>query len=288
MITTIFPLAAGAAVRLYLTPPPGVLHWRVLRKAGRTAEISDADDKRATVVADRSEDQCILDYLGLMNGQAYTWRAFYLLPDSSWRASPQMAATPEATYQEGGTDVVRMLRERVDVGMVAEVKRGNLKPASGEVPVITAPFIGSGEVTLPLVSVHFDAAQPVERTLGDELACIGGGDDDLTVGEGWLASHTLSISAASLNADERQALRQAILRILLANTDVFAAAGLVTPSWSWRDNERLPDREGGAVLFTADFTFTCIAPVLVTHELAAIRDVLVFPNPYNQEPTRGA
>lgn len=286
MSITARPLPAGNAVRLYLTPPLGTLHWRVLRMEGTDTNIPTHDHRQAVVVADHADERSILDFTGLLNDLPYTWRAFYQQSNGEWLASEPTTTTPRAIYQEGGTDVQDFLRERIGLGIAVEIKRGTLKPAANRIPVITAPFVGTEDPVLPAISVHFDNGRPSDRFIGDTMGIGADGDGYLDT-DGFLSRQNLTISVCSLNADERRAIRQAVLRILEANLEVMAGAGITLPEWSWADMEALPDtQKGGGPLFYANFPFSCIAPTVVLHQVGALRDTLVTATAYNMEPPR--
>lgn len=286
MSITARPLPAGNAARLYLTPPLGALHWRVLRMEGTNTNIPTHDYRQAVVVADHADERSILDFTGLLNDQPYTWRAFYQQSNGEWLPSEPVTATPRAIYQEGGTDLQDFLRERIGLGLAVEIKRGTLKPKDGRIRVITAPFVGTEDPKLPAVSVHFDNGRPSDRFIGDTMG-IGADSGGHLDSDGFLSRQNLTISVCSENADERRAIRQALLRILEANLEVMAGAGIMLPEWAWADMEAMPDaQKGGVPLFYANFSFSAVAPTVVLHQMAALRDTLVAVTPYNMEPPR--
>lgn len=137
MIAAVLPLAVGNAVRLILAPPAGTVGTRVLR---RTADsFTGPDDQGAVVVLDASADT-VLDTTGLVNGIPYFYRAWHRTPAGAWIATPSVSCTPASTYTDESTDPQTVVRERLGLGLAAEIKRGLLKPASGKIPVLTTPF----------------------------------------------------------------------------------------------------------------------------------------------------
>lgn len=261
MINAIRPLSAGAALRLWLSPPAGALWWRVLRRSAGT--ITGPTDADAVVVADRTTEESILDFAGLVDGIEHAYQAFYWT-GAAFVASDVATGTPESTWGDGGFDVQVLLRERIDMHMAEEVRRATLIPGSGRIPVVTAPFSSIEDITFPTVSVYFASGEPGERAIGEDFP--GGALDPETgmgtESEGWLQRVSLQVSAVSLNSDERLALRRALLRAVQANLPVFDEAGFVQVSFSQKDSEQFS--ENNAPLFFSHGTFTCLAPAFVT------------------------
>lgn len=274
MINTIRPLPAGSALRLFLTPPTGAQWWRVLRRSA--GAITGPDDAGAVVVADESTEESVLDFTGLVDGIEYTYQAFYWT-GAAFEASATNTGTPDATYASGSPDPQTLLRERLELALAVEVKRGTLKPRSGAVPVITAPFSAPENITFPSVSVYFQSGEPGERVVGEivfpDAYDAGGGI--YTEHEGWLSRVTLQVTAVSLNSDERIALRRALERAIIANLPVFNEAGLVQVAFSQQDREQYA--ENNTPLYFAGGTFTCLAPAFVTGTADDIADVTINP-----------
>lgn len=274
MINTIRPLPAGSALRLFLTPPTGAQWWRVLRRSA--GAITGPDDAGAVVVADKCTDETLLDFTGLVDGFEYSYQAFYW-NGAAFDASAVKMAEPSATFQSGAPDVQMLVRERLELALAVEVKRGTLKPHAGSIPVLTAPFASIENITFPAVSVYFQSGEPGERAIGEIVfpdaydAAAGA----YTEHEGWLARVTLQITAVSLNSDERIALRQALTRAIAANLPVFDEAGMTLVVFSQQDREQFT--ENAASLYFAGGTFTCLAPIFVTGEADDIADVTINP-----------
>lgn len=273
MISLARPLSVGNAIRLWLTPPAAAQWWRVLRRS--SGAISGPNDPNAAVVTDLSREESLLDSEGLENGTAYTYQAFYWT-GSAFEASATVAVTPAATYSGDRPSAQEIVRERLDLGLRVEVARGTLKPASGSIPVVTAPHVLAEGITFPCVSVHFDTEDPEHRGIGEiVLADERNTDGRWIEHDGWLASTRLSIVGVSLNGDERIALRKAIKRVILANLPVFAAAGMTLPTLRLRDTEGLG--EDNATQYRVNGTFDFVEPAFVTDEAPAITDVTVSP-----------
>lgn len=274
MINTIRPLPAGSALRLFLTPPVGAQWWRVLRRSSGT--IAGPDDAGAVVVADQSTEESILDFAGLVDGIEHTYQAFYW-NGAAFVPSATKIGEPAATYAAGGSDVQVLVRERLELALAVEVKRGALKPHAGSIPVLTAPFASPEHITFPAVSVYFSSGEQADRAIGE---LVFPDAQDATTGtytehEGWLDRVTLQVSAVSLNADERMALRQALKRAIQANLPVFNEVGMTLVTFSQQDREQFS--ENAAPLYFTTGTFTCLAPAFVTGTADEIADVTINP-----------
>ena len=273
MITNTMAPSVGNALRLFITPPAGAVYWRVLR---RTADaFVGATDAGAVVVADECTDNAVLDVTGLVNGTPYYYRD-YAWNGLAWLDPGQSAsATPSTSYTGETIDPQGIVRERVSLGMAAEVSAGRLKPTTGTIPVFTAPFAMAEHLTFPAVSVHMDATSPGARFIGEVLAPD---DADLSSGiitetEGWLARMTLTVSGVSLNPDERIALRLALRRVVLANLPIFDHNGKVEIEFSQNDTEEFS--ENNAPLYFTRGTLTFLAPAFVQDTVAPIVSVTV-------------
>lgn len=269
MIARIQPLAAGNALRIFLEVPAGALKLRLLRKVSDT--FSGHDDAEALVVADELH-AAPLDTNALLNGTLYHYRAYYFVA-GSWVPSQSVSAVPASTYADQGGDVLSLLRDRLDLGLQAEVVNGALTHDQGHIKVLTAPPVFEDTVW-PLVTVHLQSESPSERGLGEVLATDTFNDDG-TWGEaeGWLAGVQIVVMGWSLNPDERMELRKALRRIVVANLPVFDDAGMVEIQFSQQDTEDFESY--GTPVYQALCTFSCTAPVLVGANTAAIKEVQV-------------
>lgn len=286
MISFVEPLAAGNAVRLHLAPPRGASAWRVLRRP--TDGFTGAEDPGAVHVGDPNDDRpgCVLDAAGLVNGTEYVYRE-YIRTGSTWREGSTVRATPQAIYEGDGPDALAVLRERLALGLREEVRRGTLKPSTGQIKVLTALHPLPDAAKLPVVSIHLDSDEPAHRFVGEGLegSLPGGiGDElepDLYESEGWLSRLRLNIGGFSLNGDERADLRRAIKRIVMANLAVFDAAGLMQVEFAQRDTEQPGDNN--AVIYATVGMFSCLAPSRVSWTVGAIADVTVTATITGQE-----
>lgn len=262
MISMVQPLPVGNAIRLFLEPPAGAVSWRVLKKGSDT--FTDQNDQSAVVVYD-GDERVIVDATVLQNGTLMFYRSFYLLADGTWLAGPTATGTPAATYEEYTTDVMTFLRERLEVGLLVEVQRGNLVPEIGYIQVYMAPPSLERDLRFPLVTMHLDSESSAERGLGED---ISGDYFDMEgfgwlESEGWLAQVQITVVGWSLNSDERQELRRAIRRVIIANLPVFDSVGMVQVSLSQQDVDAVSG-EFNAPLYQVMNSFSCLAPVRVS------------------------
>lgn len=269
-ISSVRVLPVGNALQLFLEPPANAEFWRVLRK--QTDDFTGYDDPNAFVLVD-GDDKAPVDYLGLANGATYFYRAFYW-SGSAWVASASASGVPQASYSDASVDVRTLLRERLEAGLKVEVQRGTLEHEAGLIPVLMAPPVW-GEVRWPLVTVHISNEADGQRAIGEHMfEDVQSLDDgDYTEGEGYLGNNSYTIIGWSLNPDERHELAKAIRRILVANGQVFAAAGVITPAISIQDVEDF--ERYAAPVYQAMCTFTCQAPVLVSSQAPDVIDVQV-------------
>lgn len=255
------PLPVGNALRLFIQPPTGAARWKVLRNGNGV--FSGHDDPGAAVVYEGG-DAVVLDTAFLQNEVMAFYRPYYTADGAVWEAGAVASGTPAATYEEFTTDVMSVLRQRLESGLQVEVQRGTLINELGYIPVYTAAPSLERDLRMPLVTLHMESEEPAERGLGEYI----GGDDFDSVGqewqesEGWLARVNISVVGWSLNADERIALRQALRRIVVANLSVFDAAGFLTVNLSQQDVDAVSG-EYPAPMYQVMNTFTCLAPVRV-------------------------
>lgn len=272
MIHTVWPLPIGTALRLFLSPPADALRWRILRKGAD--DFSGPEDASAVVVYE-GDDKVVLDTHFLKNGVAAFYRPFYWI-DGAWVAGPTASGTPVASYVDASTDVLTIVRQRLEEGFAEEVRRKALHNDLGYVQVFTAPPQVSDNLRFPLVTVELMSERPSERgigedVIGDEFDAIGADWGD---NEGWLADVSLQIVCWSLNPDERIEIRKALRRLIVGNLPVFDNAGMVRIGLDMSDADML-NGEFGAPLYQCVATFTCQAPVIVRSEVGSITDVEV-------------
>lgn len=266
MIAMIQPMAVGHALKVFLDVPANASRFRLLRKV--TDTFTGEADPGAYLV---SEDvgRAVIDSAGLMNGTLYYYRAYFLV-DGAWQASPTVSATPAATYTDRSSDVLTVVRERLDLGLQVEVARGALVNDEGHIKVLTAPPIYE-ETVWPMVTVHLSNEAPGERAVGESPFPDESDGSEWTEDEGWLARVQLTIMGWSLNPDERIELRKALRRIVIANLSLFDFAGMVEIEFSQQDTEDFGSYN--APVYQVLCTFSCLAPVVVGSNVGAIEEV---------------
>lgn len=272
MIFSVRPLYSGNALHISLVPPAGATRWRLLCKG--SDDFTGQDDPDAKLVYEGT-DRSIVDAEFLQNDVVAFYRAYYW-NDVAWLASSTVSGTPRATYQDHSTDVLSLVRDRLEAGLAVEVARGKLNPSQGYIQVFTAPPSADGGVNLPVVTVHLTNEDQGERGVGetvtvDELNTV---TDKWIESEGWLARVQLEIVGWSLNPDERVELRKALRRIVVANLPVFDSAGMVEITFNQQDADAL-NGEYAANVYQVVCGFACMAPVRVTNEADPIDDVSV-------------
>lgn len=261
MITMIQPLHVGNALRLFIQPPAGAARWKVLRNGNG---IFSGHDDDSAIVAYEGEDHVTLDTAFLQNEVMAFYAPFYTADGVAWTAGPVASGTPVASYEECTTDVMSVLRDRLESGLLVEVQRRNLINELGYIQVYTAAPSLERDLRMPLVTLHLESEEPGERGIGEQFT----GDQFDAIGmdweesEGWLANVRIAMIGWSLNADERIELRKALRRIVIANLPVFEAAGFITVNLSQQDMDAVSG-EYPAPIYQVMNTFTCLAPVRV-------------------------
>lgn len=275
MIHTVQPLHIGNALRLFLEPPAAALRWKVLRKGSDT--FTGPDDASALVAFD-GDERVFVDAQALQNDVAAFYKPYYF-DGSAWSEGPTAHGTPAADYEEFTTDVMQVVRDRLEAGLKVECDRGNFQPELGYIQVYAAAPLMDNNLRFPLVTVHLESEDPDQRMLGDNIS----GDTFDQVGfdwnesEGWWANVTLTIIGWSTNADERAELRRAIRRLIIGNMPVFDAHGFAQPSLSQQDIDAVNGEYGDSPVYQVMNNFSCLAPVRVGGKADAVTDVELYP-----------
>ncbi|HRQ04351.1 MAG TPA: hypothetical protein PK580_00145 [Nitrosomonas halophila] len=259
MIRFVQPIACGNAIRLLLDPPFGTSEWRVLRK--ETDDFLGQDDPNAYLVYS-GDEKMVVDHQFLINDRLYYYQVYYLV-DGIWEAGNKTTGMPSATYSEASTDVLELLRDRLDYGFRVEVERGVIAHEFNAVPILTAPPVFE-DTRWPCVTVHLESEFPAERGVG-ELFLPDTYDEDEDVWEaqeGWLANVQVQIITWSLNPDERIEMRKAIRRIIQANLSIFDHEGMITIEISQRDIEDFTSYQ--APVYQSMCNFSCQAPAYIS------------------------
>lgn len=278
MINLCQALPAGNAVRIYLTLPSYAAYSRLLRKTSDT--FSGPTDPAASVVVDTFTEGAIVDIVDLVNGTTYYYHAWNWVSGAWADSGPSFSAIPATTYIDDRLDPQELVRDRVQLGIAAEVLAGNLFPPSGVIQVTTAPFALAEGITFPTISVHLESTGPAERGIGDSISDYFDVPTSLwDEDEGWLARFSLTIAGVSLNPDERISLRKALRRVIQANLPIFADAGLALIEFQQTDSESF--QENNAPLYLTNGAFSCIAPSYIRTTEGLIADVVVTEIPDN-------
>lgn len=288
MISLVYALPAGRALRLLVSPPLGTTEWLVLRK--ESPDFTGHDDPAAVPVPKDSE-RGALDVYGLMDGVTYYYQAWYF-DGAAWSSSGVKHGIPLTGFVDASIDVLGFLRERMEHGLAFYVARGDLVHENGYIPVLTSPPM-FGHVPMPLVTCHLTDDSSAERGLGDSLLGdrVDAVSGRITETDGWLSRYVINVIAWSLNADERAALRRAMKAIVMSCLPVFDSVGMQQPDFSLSDTE---DFESfNAPLFQSVGTFACVAPSAIESNPDAItavgmnfgtqpRSSSVWPTPYGR------
>jgi hypothetical protein len=275
MLTWIQPLIAGNAVRMIVTPPAGAVLWRILR---RTADAFTGHNDPGAVWAYEGSDNCIVDTHALVNGTAYYYRAYWF-DGVAWHDAGVRSVVPVYDVNDGGNDVLTLLRERIEVGMAAELRAGRLRHPENQIKVLTAPP-QTEDTVLPVVTVKLSQDAPAERDVGDDFLGFVQGDEsylDFGETEGWLSRVVIDVVGWAINPDERIAIRKSLRRVVQANMPVFSDRGLTLIEFSQRDEN---DMESYNVpMYQSVGAFSCLAPEFVYGGTPdVIRDVPVTVN----------
>jgi hypothetical protein len=215
-----------------------------------------------------------VDTAFLQNEVMAFYRPFYTVDGEYWAAGPVASGTPVASFEEFTTDVMSLLRARLEAGLQVEVQRGNLINDLGYVQVYTATPSLERDLRMPLVTLHLETEEPAERAIGEYIGGDGYDlDGDWIEAEGWMANVRVVAVGWSLNGDERIELRKAIRRVVLANLPVFEDAGFVQVGLSQQDVDAVSG-EYPAPIFQVMNTFTCQAPVRVGGRAGSVREVI--------------
>lgn len=272
MISLVQPLHIGNALRLHFVPPAGARVWRVLRK--ETNDIGGHDDPTAFRVYEGSED-VLIDSMLLKNGVEQFYKPFWTTDGVTWTAGPVASGTPSADYTEFTPDVLSLLRERLEAGLLVEVERGNFQTELGYIQVLMGSPSLERDLRFPLVTLHMENETSGERALGEDIS----GDEFDAIGfdwdesEGWWGEHSVTVIGWSLNGDERNELRKALRRIVIGNMPVFEAQGWTRIDFRAEDIDAV-NGEYPSPMYQVMGTFSCIAPVRVGGKVDAISTVI--------------
>lgn len=268
-IKMIQALHVGNALRVLLSPSAGAVKWRLLRK--KTNGFTGPDDASANVIHEGT-DRTILDDSFLTNGVTYYY-ALFSYDGTDWVADGISSGSPQAIFEDLGTDVLDIVRNRLDEGLQSLVKRNLLHHGKQKIQVLTAPPLYEDTIW-PVVTVHCQGDASGDRGIGE----FGGRDVfdadswSWSSAEGWLSRWQLVIVSWCLNPDQRMILRRAIKTVLIGNLPVFDSYGMTQIDVSQADTEDL--QSYSAPVYQTITNFTCEAPSIVKGVDPAIRTVI--------------
>ncbi|WP_295455294.1 hypothetical protein [uncultured Thiodictyon sp.] len=262
----------GNAVALSLSLSSAVAQWRLLRRAD--TDFVGADDDTARVIAAGFGGGGyfpVLDFTGLSNG-APAWYCHYERINGIWAASGDPVAVTPAYVAEPlytNPDLPELVRERLGLGLQAEVLANRLRHDAGAIPVLCAhPLIES--VRMPVVTVILQERRAEVRGIGETVIpdVFDASGDYWSMFEGWLDRSTVQIGVWALNHDDRLRLRNAVQRVLLLNLPIFDAAGFLTPDLS--DSDTQDFESFNAPVYQSVFTLSCLHPALVRAQASVL------------------
>ncbi len=265
MISFIAPVAAGNAAQLLLSPPAGALRWRVLRK--RFDTITAADDAGSNVIYE-GNDKFFIDRQALLNGTEYFYRAFYLVA-GAWVSSASRFIVVAASFADISSDVIEIVRERIDLGFQAYMARGLLSNSINHIPVLLATPAYE-DATWPLVTVHLVSCAPSDRFVGEVMVQDHEYSDTDEVGEveGWLSRYQLQIIAWSINGDVRAVMRNALMAIVKANLPIFESTQMSLVEDQYADADDM--QTYSAPMYQATCMLSFVAPTAVEIKIPTI------------------
>jgi hypothetical protein len=106
----------------------------------------------------------------------------------------------------------------------------------------------------PVVSVHVNEDRDAEHGLADDIGGIG-----FERARGWLSNWVGQVNVWSQNPDERHALYRSLLRILIANIEVFEGLGIKNLSLRFSDQDFISG-EYDAPVYVCACNVTCQVP----------------------------
>lgn len=258
------PLSAGNALRLFLAPPGGSVRWKILRKGSGT--FSGMDDPSA-ILAYEGSDKVVVDAEFLQNSVMAFYKPYYTADGVTWTPGAVASGTPVAAFADNSTDVLNILRARIEAGLKVEVDRGVIAADLGYVQVYTAPPSVEHDLRFPLVTLHQTSEDPEGRGIGEMITndSFNATDGQWTESEGWMARVQIEFLGWSLNPDERIQLRKSLRTVLISNLPVFDAAGMVEITFSMSDIDAVSG-EYSSPMYQVSGNFTCMAPVIVSNK----------------------
>ena len=250
MLSMAYALPAGNAVRLVLSPPTGADELALLRRDDGAAPAG-LNDAAAVPVYRGDPVRSVLDWLAVPAGVELRYRALWRV-GSSWLDGGVRSVRADARFLDRSVEPLLVMRDRLDLGLRGYVERGELRPSSGEIPVLIAsPLIE--ETPMPVVTVHLESEVQDVAPVGGLLAPDRGADSFT----GHVSRVVMKAIGWSLNVDERLALRRAMTAVLAVNREVFEEAGMVDVEVQFSDMDDFMTYS--APVYQAVGTVSCVA-----------------------------
>jgi len=266
MIAVLNNVAVGNAISIFLAPPTGVEFWRVIRN--ETGSFGNQNDD---VLIYEGSDKLIIDTAAIENNVTYFYTPFYW-NGTVWLRGNTKSLASQFLIFDRSTDVLSLVRDRLDRGLNNFITRGDLAHASGQVNVLIASPQIEG-VDFPIVTVHLESDNDQERFINDDaFADIENKDGTVTATTGYLSNVTLEIVSRHLNADERNEYRDAIKAVLIGNIEVFESKSLSEIRYQFQDSEEF--ERYPAPFYFSRCTMACLAPSAIVDTAKAIEDIV--------------
>ena len=259
---------AAAAVYLYLEPPVGPSHLRLVRRYNQAFPALPTGAGNTEIYAGPLTAG-VLDWHEVLPGAVH-WYAPYYLTGATWTLGTAHSITPTIQTHAPTLDSLDVLRERVEVGLNALLADGYLRHPRNQFSVLTAPPVLE-DACFPAVAVHLDQAVADTHFVGGFI-----GEDSTEDGlqretEGWWARYQVQVEAWSLNPDERRLLRRALRDILVAGRDVLELIGLMELEVSLADSEDF--QSYNAPLYHTVAKLSYLAPDVVWSESTPLSEI---------------
>lgn len=269
-ILSITPHSAGTALRFTYALPVTGKAYIILRKLAN--DFTGETDPAATVVkVGMGQSESFLDFQFLINGTLYYYKPYWTADGITWTGETVRSATPAATYVPESPDALTFLRERIDSAMQVALARGELNHPNGAIQVLTASPTEES-TTFPVVTLHLTQESSDVRGLGDGVGIdFQPTETSWRETKGWLSRVQIAVVGWSLNPDEREALRRALRDAVIANLDLFDAAGLLTVDFSQQNVEDF--QSYNAPIYQTIGQFSCLAPSIVGSDYGVVRAV---------------
>lgn len=277
MIQFLHALPCGNAASITLDPHG--IPWVLLRRTDD--EFTGYPDTDAVVV--RSGDgtegsHTIIDYTGLTNGEM-VWYQMWFEGDPWYSVEDPESVTPAYETHPGFQipDPVTLVRQRLELGIAAEVAAGELTHPRGKIDILRSPPI-IDNVVFPCITVLLESTTPEERGIGEIVIpdFFAEADDRWESYTGWLDRTRIQIGVWSLNAEERDDVRRAVQKILTTNLPVFDDAGLLLIEFP--PSEQFDPASFGVPVYQSVFSFSCLHPSLVRDRYLPIHTIEVQSN----------